>query len=111
MNRGEVYRTRERLPERGDKPGYYVIVSRAFVARNEDVSTVVCAPVYSRILGLSTEVVLDAEEGLARRSAARCDFLCLMFKHKLTHYAGALGLEKLAELDRALAVALDLSPG
>ncbi|MBI1873095.1 MAG: hypothetical protein HYS05_04290 [Acidobacteria bacterium] len=28
MRRGEVYRTRERVVERGDKPGFYVIVSR-----------------------------------------------------------------------------------
>ena len=57
MTRGEIYRTSERVPERGGKPGFYVVVSRAFVAENDDVSTVVCAPVYSQILGLTTEVV------------------------------------------------------
>ena len=34
MTRGEVYRTAERLPERRNKPGFYVIVSRSFVAEN-----------------------------------------------------------------------------
>ena len=54
MKRGEIYRTAEKVPERGDKPGYYVIVSRDFVAGNDDVSTVVCAPIYSEVLGLAT---------------------------------------------------------
>ena len=80
MTRGEIYRTRERVAERGGKPGFYVVVSRAFVAENDDVSTVVCAPVYSQVLGLTTEVVLGPDEGLPRTSAVRCDFLTLMFK-------------------------------
>ena len=80
MTRGEIYRTEERAPERGGKPGFYVVVSRSFVAENEDVSTVVCAPVYSQVLGLSTEVVIGPEEGLPRVSSVRCDFLALMFK-------------------------------
>ena len=54
MRRGEIYRTRERVPERGGKPGFYVVVSRTFVAEHDDVSTVVCAPVYGEVLGLTT---------------------------------------------------------
>jgi mRNA interferase MazF len=108
VTRGEVYRTAERSPERGDKPGFYVVVSRRFIAENEDVSTVVCAPVYSRILGISTEVILGPDEGLPRTSAVRCDFLALMFKKRLTTLAGALSPAKTADLDRALAIALDL---
>jgi len=110
VTRGEIYRTRQRIPERGDKPGFYVIVSRTFIAENEDVSTVICAPVYSEILGLITEVVLGPEDGLPRRCAARCDFLMLMFKAKLTDFVGSLSPAKIADLDRALAYALDLSP-
>jgi mRNA interferase MazF len=109
VRRGEVYRTRERVPERGDKPGFYVVVSRNFVARNEDVSTVICAPVYGEILGLITEVVVGQEDGLPRASAVRCDFLTLMFKSKLTHFVSTLSATKIAELDRALAHALDLA--
>ena len=84
--------------------------SRNFVAAHKDIATVVCAPVYSRVLGLSTELVLHPEEGVARRSAARCDFLTLMFKERLTHFAGRVSRERVPDLDRALAVALDLSP-
>jgi len=111
VTRGEIYRTADRLPERGDKPGYYVVVSRAFIARSEDVATVVCAPVYSNVLGLSTEVVIGREHGLARASAIRCDFLALLFKKRLSSFVGSLAPGKLRELDRALAIALDLPGG
>ena len=108
MTRGEIYRTRERVAERGGKPGFYVVVSRAFVAENDDVSTVICAPVYSEVLGLTTEVVLGPDEGLPRTSALRCDFLTLMFKARLTQFVSTLSPEKIVDLNRALAVALDL---
>lgn len=110
MTRGEIYRTRERVPERGGKPGFYVVVSRTFVAEHEDVSTVICAPVYREILGLATEVVLGPEDGLPRACVIRCDFLTLMFKSKLTYFASTLSAFKLAQLNRALANALELSP-
>ena len=109
MNRGEIYRTQEKLPERGHKPGFYVVVSRNFVAGNDDISTVVCAPVYSEILGLRSEVVLGVEDGLPHESAIRCDFLTLMFKQKLTHFAGTLSTSKLKEMNRALRYALELN--
>ncbi|MGH7965718.1 MAG: type II toxin-antitoxin system PemK/MazF family toxin [Candidatus Binatia bacterium] len=111
MKRGEIYRTRERVPERGGKPGFYVVVSRTFIADHDDVSTVICAPVYSEILGLTTEVVLGPEDGLPHSCAARCDFLTLLFKAKLTHFVGTLSVAKVAVLNRALASALELSIG
>jgi mRNA interferase MazF len=109
VTRGEIYRTAERTPERGGKPGFYVVVSRSFIAKSDDVSMVVCAPVYSQVLGLSTEVVVGPEEGLPRVSAVRCDFLVLMFKRKLTTFVASLPPRKVTELNRALAVALDLA--
>ena len=109
MKRGEIYRTLEKVPERGHKPGYYVVVSRNFVARNDDISTVICAPVYSETLGLRSEVVLDSEDGLPHESSIRCDFLMLMFKAKLTHFVGTLSISKTRELDRALEYALELT--
>ena len=108
MKRGEVYRMAAPLAERGDKPGYYVVVSRTFLADNVDVSTVICAPIYSQALGISTEVLVGPAEGLPRASAIRCDFLTLLFKHKLTKPVGELSVATTAELDRALSVALDL---
>jgi mRNA interferase MazF len=109
VTRGELYRTRDRVPERGGKPGFYVVVSRSFVAENDDVATVICAPVYSQVLGLTTEVVLGVDDGLPRTSAVRCDFLTLMFKSRLTQFVGTLSPEKVRALNRALMIALDLS--
>jgi len=109
VRRGEIYRTKEKVAERGRKPGFYVVVSRDFVAQNDDISTVICAPVYSEILGLRSEVVLGSEDGLPRESAVRCDFLTLMFKRKLTHFVGALAPDKVKQLNRALQYALDLN--
>jgi mRNA interferase MazF len=106
--RGEIYRTAARVAERGDKPGFYVVVSRQFILETDAVSTAICAPVYSEVLGLSTEVVIGAEEGVPHTSAIRCDFLMLMFKRRLTTLAGRLPASKVSELDRALAAALDL---
>lgn len=113
MKRGEVYRTRDRVPERGHKPGFYVVVSRGFIAENDDISTVVCAPVYAEVLGLATEVVIGPEEGIRRASAVRCDFVMLVFKRKLTTLSGRLSGSKIQQLNAALARALDLpaAPG
>lgn len=108
MTRGDVYRTAEHLPERGHKPSFYVIVSRHFIAANDDVATVICAPVYREVLGLRSEVVLNREDGLPRESAIRCDFLTLMFKRKLTGFVATLSAAKELELNRALAYALQL---
>ena len=111
MRRGEIYRTRERVPERGGKPGFYVVVSRTFVAEHDDVSTVVCATVYGEVLGLTTEVVVGTDDGLPRTSAIRCDFLTLMFKIRLTRFVSTLSGTKIGELNRALAHALELPQG
>jgi mRNA-degrading endonuclease toxin of MazEF toxin-antitoxin module len=108
VKRGEIYRAAERMPERGHKPGFYVVVSRSFIAGNDDVSTVICAPLYSEVLGLQTEVVVGTDEGLARPCAIRCDFLMLMFKRKLTRFVSSLSQTKVRELNRALAYALEL---
>jgi mRNA interferase MazF len=108
VRRGEIYRTPQPVAERGDKPGYYVVVSRNFIAENIDVSTVICAPIYSLVLGIRSEVEIGSSEGFPHRSAIRCDFLMLMFKSKLTVCVGALPAQKMQELDHALKYALAL---
>ncbi len=108
MKRGAIYRTRERMPERGGKPGFYVVVSRPFIAQNEDLSTVVCAPIYREHLGLRTEVVLGPADGLPTDYSIRCDFLTLMFKSKLTGFVADLPRSRMAELDEALGRALGI---
>ncbi|MBI3047771.1 MAG: type II toxin-antitoxin system PemK/MazF family toxin [Acidobacteria bacterium] len=109
MKWGEIYRTRDKVAERGHKPGFYVVVSRDFVAGNDDISTVICAPVYGEVLGLRTEVVIDAADGVPHASAIRCDFLTLMFKSRLTGFIATLSDEKKASLKEALAAALQIA--
>jgi mRNA-degrading endonuclease toxin of MazEF toxin-antitoxin module len=105
---GEIYRTRDRVPERGGKPGFYVVVSRDFIAGHEDITTVICAPVYGATLGLRTEVPVGVDDGFPRDCAIRCDFLSLLFKRTLTGFVGTLTPAKQEELRRALARALQL---
>lgn len=108
MKWGEIYRTREKIKERGHKPGFYIVVSRDFIAGNDDISTVICAPVYGEVLGLRSEVVISAEDSVPRQSSVRCDFLTLMFKSKLTGFVGTLSEAKQIELKRALVHALQV---
>ena len=71
-------------------------------------SSVVCAPVYTRYDGLRTQVTVGVEEGLKHESSIHCDELASLPKSMLTHFVGHLNPSKQGELDRALAVALDL---
>jgi mRNA-degrading endonuclease toxin of MazEF toxin-antitoxin module len=86
-----------------------VIVSRDFIADNEEISTVICAPVYRASIGLRSEALVGADDGFPQESSIRCDFITLMMKSKLTHFVGTLSAEKQRELSRALADALQLS--
>ncbi len=108
MKWGEIYRTREKMPERGHKPGFYVVVSRDFLAGHDDISTVICAPVYGEVLGLRGEVVIGEADGVPRQSAIRCDFLALMFKETLTGFVATLSAGKQLALKQALGQALQL---
>ena len=109
MRWGEIYRTRDRVAERGGKPGFYVVVSRDFIAGHDDVSTVICAPVYGEVLGLRTEVVVGVADGLPHDSAIRCDFPALVFKRRLTRFVGTLSDATQEDLRRALSHALQLA--
>ncbi|MSP70918.1 MAG: type II toxin-antitoxin system PemK/MazF family toxin [Myxococcales bacterium] len=106
LNRGEVYRSEVTEPERGGKPGYYVVVARDFIAANERVETVICAPVYSEVIDIPTEVHVDERNGVRYPSAIRCDFLMLLFKSRLNRKVGQLDPGQLVALDEALKCAL-----
>jgi mRNA interferase MazF len=71
-------------------------------------STVICAPVYSRHDGLSTQVELGTEYGLKHQSSIHCDELVSLPKAMLTHYIGRLDQAQARSLDVALQIALAL---
>jgi mRNA-degrading endonuclease toxin of MazEF toxin-antitoxin module len=72
-------------------------------------SSVVCVLVTSSFHGHVAEVEVATEEGLDQSSAANCDNLFTLPKRVLTRRRGVLGPVELAELDRALMVALGLT--
>jgi mRNA interferase MazF len=84
-----------------------VVVSRQLLIDSK-FSTVICAPVYSRNDGLSTQVVVGVEEGLTHESSVHCDELTSLQKSALTHYIGVISGEKLWVLERSLLIALGL---
>jgi mRNA interferase MazF len=57
---------------------------------------------------LATQVDVAIEEGLKHESSIHCDELVSLPKSQLTNFIGTLQFNKLLELDRGLAVALDL---
>ena len=107
MTRGELYRVRH---PRGDpkRSRVFCIVSR-FTLVDSSFSTVTCAPIYSARHGLSTQVPVGPDEGLKHDSAIHCDELVSLPKSALTDYVGMLSDARLQELNRALAVALELA--
>jgi mRNA interferase MazF len=106
VNRGELYR----VFKPGRDPKLYrtfVVVSRAALIESR-FSTLICAPVFSQDEGLSTQFAIGVDEGLKHPSWIMCDNLVSIRKSELTHYLGALSSAKLAELNEALKMALDL---
>ena len=108
MQRGDLYLVRK--PGQADprKQRAFVVVSRQ-VLIDSKFSTVICAPVYSRHDGLSTQVPAGIEEGLKHESSVHCDELVSLPKSILTRFIGRFGGPKMMELDYALALALELT--
>jgi mRNA interferase MazF len=106
VRRGELYRVHK---PGGDPKQYrvFVIVSRQVLADSR-FSTLICAPVFSSGEGLSTQVAVGPDEGLKHDSWIMCDNLVSLKKADLTHFLGSLSRSKLAELNQALKMALDL---
>jgi mRNA interferase MazF len=106
MKRGELYRVHK---PGGDPKQFrvFVIVSRQ-VLIDSKFSTVVCAPVFTSGQGLSTQVALGPEQGVKHASWIMCDNLVSLRKTELTSYVSSLSPAKLAEMNRALRMALEL---
>lgn len=85
----------------------FLVVSRQALIDSKFAS-VVCAPVYSARYGLSTEVPVGTEEGHRHDSSVHCDALVSLPKAALTRFVGTLRDATVAELDRALIVALNI---
>ena len=106
MKRGDLYRVHRPA---GDPKRHrtFVVVSRQALIDSK-FSTVICAPVFSNGEELSTQVAVGPDQGLKHQSWIMCDNLVSLRKSDLTNFVGTLPAVKLAELNRALRMALDL---
>ena len=105
MKRGDIYLVKKPTSDDPRKRRAFVVVSRQ-VLIDSKYASVICAPVYSTISGLETQVTIGVSEGLKHESAIHCDNLVSLPKATLTDYVGSLGLEKVARLRNALQIAL-----
>lgn len=111
MQRGDFYLVRK--PASSDpssdprKQRVFVVVSRQLLLDSK-FSTAICAPVYTRFDGLSTQVAVGVDEGLKHESSIHCDELVSLPKVALTHLVGRLSGAKQKLLDLALAAALEI---
>ena len=108
MRRGDFYRVDR--PSRSDpkRSRVFLVVSRQALIESR-FSTVICAPVYSVHLGLSTQVAVGVDEGLKHDSSIHCDELVSLPKSALTNFVGTLAASKWPALESALRSALDLA--
>jgi mRNA interferase MazF len=106
MRRGDIYRVHH---PGGDPKLYrsFVVVSRQTLIDSR-FPAVICAPIFSRGHGFSTQLAIGIDEGLKHESWIFCDNLVSMRKVQLTNFVGSLKRLKLEELDRALKMALAL---
>ena len=93
MNRGELYLVQKPGSRDPRKQRVFAIVSRQALIDSR-FSTVICAPVYSRHDGLSTQVRIGIEEGLKKESSIHCDELFSLPKSSLTNYIGSLRADR-----------------
>src|SRR3990167_4660651 len=105
MKRGDLYRVYKPGKKDLKKFRVFVIVSRNTLLGSQ-FSTCICAPVYSRYDGLSTQVAIGTEEGLKHSSSIHCDELVSLPKSSLTHFIGSLSPEIMEELNSSLKIAL-----
>lgn len=106
MNRGDLFRVHKGSREDPKRFRIFVVVSRQ-VLIDSKFSTVICAPIYSRYDGISTQVSLGIGDGLKHECSIYCDELISIPKSLLTNYISSLNNEKLIELNKALKSALE----
>jgi mRNA interferase MazF len=107
MRRGDIFRIHKPKQDDPKRYRFYVVVSRQDLI-DSLYSSVVCAPIYTRGRGLSTQVPVGTSEGLKHDSWIACDNLRSIAKSELKEFVGSLSRVRLEDLNVALAIALDL---
>jgi mRNA interferase MazF len=107
LKRGDLYRVHKPTSRDPKKFRVFVVVSRQALIDSK-FSTVICAPVYSEYLGLSTQIPIGIEEGMKHDSGIHCDELVSLSKSALSNFVGSLNPNKVGQLNLALLAALSL---
>ncbi len=107
MKRGDLYRVYKGVKRDPKKHRVFVVVSRQILIDSK-FSTVICAPIYSKYSGISSQVPVSVEEGLKHDSCIYCDELISIPKSMLTDYIGTISFPKLDELNECLKIAIEL---
>ncbi len=89
--------------EQGRRP--YLVLTRDVAI--PVLSTLVCAPVTTRVRSIPSELELDEADGMPRPCAASFDNLLTVPKSLLTGRISRLGPERMSAMCDALGVALD----
>ena len=108
MKRGELFRVARPSSRDPKRQRTFVVVSRQALIDSR-YSTVICAPIYTVYDGLATQGPVGPNEGLKHDSCIHCDELVSLPKSLLTNFVGTLSPDKLASLQLALLIALDIS--
>jgi len=105
MKRGDLFLIYKSSKDDPKKQRVFLVVSRQDCI-DKGFSSVICAPIYSKYHGISTQVVVGVDEGLKHESAIFCDELISFPKRILTNYIGHLSDSKMEEVNTALRIAL-----
>jgi len=105
MKRGDLFLVYKGSKNDPKKHRVFLVVSRQDCI-DKGFSSVICAPIYSKYHGISTQVVIGVEEGLKHDSAIFCDDLISFPKRILTNFVGHLSDSKMEEINTALRIAL-----
>lgn len=108
LRRGEIYRVRQPVGDARRTRAFLVVSRNDFLA--VAYSTAACVPIYSMGGQSGAELPLGPAEGLKHPSFARCDEVTSVARRALTDYVGSLTNVREHELNRALAIALDIEP-
>ncbi|HEY6472983.1 MAG TPA: type II toxin-antitoxin system PemK/MazF family toxin [Acidimicrobiales bacterium] len=88
-----------------DKVRPVVVMTRDPMGRL--LSAVLVAPVTSTVRGVSTEVLVDAQDGIRRTSVANVDNLQLVARDRLVRRVGRARPSTMSSLCTALSIAVD----
>jgi len=99
VNRGEVWWAKD--PAKGRRPHLILTRDTAIPV----LRYVLVVPASRTIRGAPTEVLLDEDDGMPERSALLFDNVTVIWKGLLTDRICRLGVDRMAEVCRALRVA------